>query len=56
MRTNILHQAKIEGCGKGLKGRFDLRSCCKIPHAHRFSNSRIMLIWIIAALLAVNLS
>jgi hypothetical protein len=24
MRTNILHQAKIEGCGKGLKGRFDL--------------------------------
>ena len=33
-----------------------LRSCCKIPHAHRFSNSRIMLIWIIAALLEVNLS
>lgn len=24
MRTNILHQAKIGGCGKGLKGRFDL--------------------------------
>ena len=24
MRTNILHQAKIEGCGKGLKGWFDL--------------------------------
>jgi len=33
-----------------------LRSCCKIPHTHRFNNSRIMLIWIIAALLAVNLS
>jgi hypothetical protein len=24
MRTNILHQAKIEGYGKGLKGWFDL--------------------------------
>jgi hypothetical protein len=33
-----------------------LRSCCKIPHAHRFNKSRIMLIWIIAALLAVNRS
>jgi len=33
-----------------------LRDCCKIPYAHRFNNSRIMLIWIIAALLAVNLS
>jgi hypothetical protein len=33
-----------------------LRSCCKIPHANQFSNSRIMLIRIIAALLTVNLS
>jgi hypothetical protein len=24
MCTNILQQAKIEGCGKGLKGWFDL--------------------------------
>jgi hypothetical protein len=34
----------------------DLRSCCKISHVHRFNSSRIMLIWIIAALLVVNLS
>jgi hypothetical protein len=33
-----------------------VRSCCKIPHAHRFNNSRIILICIIAALLAVNRS
>jgi hypothetical protein len=33
-----------------------VRSCCKIPQAHRFNNSRIMLIWIIAALVVVNLS
>ena len=33
-----------------------IRNLSKIPHAHRFSNSRIMLIWIIAALLAVNRS
>ena len=33
-----------------------LRSCGKIPHDHRFNNSRIRLIWIIPALLAVNLS
>jgi hypothetical protein len=33
-----------------------LRSCCKIPQASRFSNRRIMQIWIIAALLTVNLS
>ena len=37
-------------------GERSLRSCCKIPHASRFSNSRIMLIWIIAALLTVSLS
>jgi hypothetical protein len=34
----------------------DMRSCCKIPHVNRFNNSRIMLIWIIAALFTVNLS
>ena len=33
-----------------------LRDCCKIPHASRFSNNRIMLIWIMAALLTVNRS
>jgi hypothetical protein len=36
--------------------KVELRSCCKIPYAHRFNNRRIMLTWIIAALLAVNLS
>jgi len=35
---------------------FGIRSCCKIPHANRFNSSRIMLIWIIAALLTVNRS
>ena len=34
----------------------NIRSCCKIPHANRFSSRRIMLICIIAALLAVNRS
>jgi hypothetical protein len=36
--------------------RTEVRSSCKIPHANRFSSSRIMLIWIMAALLTVNLS
>jgi hypothetical protein len=33
----------------------ELRSFCKIPRMSRFSDSRIILIWIIAALVAVHL-
>jgi hypothetical protein len=45
---SLLHT--VPGIGKILRG------CCKIPQVSRLSNRRIILIWIIAALLTVNRS
>jgi hypothetical protein len=54
--SGLADKAGLSERGKAGFERLALRDCCKIPYAQRFSSSRIMLIWIIAALLAVNLS
>ena len=56
LKGTLTLQSNVQNLQSNITTLQPLRSCCKIPHAHRFSNSRIMLIWIIAALLAVNRS